>query len=88
MRTALLLTALLLLDGCVLFRKDPTGCEAVADRDPAVVDYEAKNASTDNYIRNHYDDYRLARLAAVQKCERERGIIPPGGGVQPYRAPR
>ena len=84
----LLLAAALLLNGCVLFRSDPTGCERVADNDPAVRDYESKEASFNGYIRNHLDDYRIARLIAVQKCERERGMIPQGGGVQPYRAPR
>ena len=79
--------ALLMLNGCILFRSDPTGCEAVADRDPAVADYQAKAASAPQYIGNHLDDYRIARLRAVQKCERERGVIPPGGGVAPYRAP-
>ena len=87
MRSALLL-ALLALNGCILFRSDPTGCQAVADRDPAVRDFEAKNASFTAYIRNHEDDYKEARRLAVLKCERERGIIPQGGGVQPVRVPR
>ena len=88
MMRPVLLAAMLVLNGCALFRSDPTGCEAVADRDPAVRDYQSKEASFNGYIRNHEDDYRIARLLAVQKCERERGLIPQGGGVAPYRAPR
>ena len=85
---AVLLALALSLGGCALVRRDPSGCEAVADRDPAVKDYEAKEAGFNGYIRNHIDDYREARRLAVLKCERERGVIPPGGGVQPYRAPK
>lgn len=82
------LAALLLLGGCAIFRKDPTGCERVADVDPAVRDYTAKEASFNGYIRNHLDDYQEARRQAVLKCERDKGLIPPGGGVQPYRTPK
>ena len=77
-----------LIGGCTLFRSDPTGCEAVADHDPAVEDYIAKGAGNQEYLRNHKEDYDLARLRAVQACERGRGIIRPGGGVEVGRTPR
>lgn len=77
-----------LLGGCVLFRADPTGCEAVADRDPIVKEFLAKGAGTLEYLRNHDDEYKLARNAALQRCERDRGVIPAGGGVEPYKRPK
>ena len=77
-----------MLGGCGLFRSDPTGCEAVADHDPAVEDYTAKGAGNPQFVRNHKDDLDLARLRAVQACERGRGIMRPGGGVEVTRPPR
>lgn len=88
MKAAFWVAGLVLLNGCAPFRSDPTGCEAAADRDPDVSRFQAIAASSPQYIRDHEEDFKIARASALRKCQQQRGIVAPGGGVEPYRRPK
>jgi hypothetical protein len=67
--------------------KIPDFCEQQVYADPAVRDEIMKGAGSDNYRDNHQVELAYAKLDAVNRCLRQRGLLPPGGGVEQPRRP-
>ena len=60
----------------------PTVCDQQVYADPAVKDEIMKGAGSDFYRNNHQPELAYAKLDAVNKCLRQHGLAPQGGGVE------
>ena len=62
--------------------KIPPVCEQQVYADPAVKDEIMKGAGSDYYRDNHQSELAYAKVDALNRCLRQRGLAPPGGGVE------
>ncbi len=90
MRRTLWLALPLLLAGCGAFDSGPQvsippQCEGQVYADPTVRSMIADGAGSDGYRLTHLNALKYAKMDAVQRCLQQKGLLPPGGGVQ--RAP-
>ncbi len=81
------LAVLATLAGCSTFDTAPAAnipsqCEAQVFADPTVKDLIAKSAGSDFYARNHEDELKFAKADAAHRCLQQKGLLPPGGGVE------
>jgi hypothetical protein len=65
----------------------PDFCEQQVYADPAVRDEIMKGAGSDYYRNTHEADLVYAKLDAVNRCLRQKGLLPTGGGVERPRRP-
>jgi hypothetical protein len=84
------LVVLAALAGCTPDRPLPKAeipdfCDQSVYADPAVKDEIMKGAGSDGYRTYHQADLAYAKQDALNRCLRQRGMLPQGGGVE---APR
>lgn len=85
MRMAWLFAALPLLAGCgtgYVAEKEPEApsvCEREANQNPAVKELMMKMAGQQYWRGIHQEDLVVARREALQKCLRQKGLMPAGG---------
>ncbi len=77
----------LLLAGCGTFNTGPRvdiprQCEQQVYADPTVKDMIAKGAGSDGYRLTHENALKYAKIDASNRCLQQKGLLPPGGGVQ------
>ncbi len=89
MRRMLLLPPLLLA-GCGTFNTGPRvdippQCEQAFYADPAVRDIIAKGAGSDGYRLTNENTLKYAKIDAAHRCMQQKGLLPPGGGVERQR---
>ncbi len=63
----------------------PPGCERAADDDPAVRELTMKMAGASWWRHNYQDEMIALRREALLRCLRQKGLIQPGGGVEPVK---
>ena len=77
----------LLLAGCGTFNTGPVvnvppQCEQQVYADPTVKEMIAKGAGSDGYRLTHENQLKYAKIDAAHRCMQQKGLAPPGGGVQ------
>ena len=77
----------LALGGCGSFDTGPQvnippQCEHDVYADATVRDMIAKGAGSDGYRLTHENALKYAKLDAVNRCLRQGGVLPLGGGVE------
>ena len=60
----------------------PAVCEDQVYADPVVKDLIMKGAGSDSYRESHIDQLKYAKVDAARRCQQQKGLIPPGGGVE------
>lgn len=60
----------------------PAVCEDQVYQDPVVKDLIAKSAGSETYRLAHVDQLKYAKMDAARRCEQQKGLVPPGGGVE------
>jgi hypothetical protein len=65
--------------------KIPPVCEQQVYADPAVKDELMKGAGSDFYRSTHPATLAYAKLDALNRCLRQRGLAPLGGGIEQPR---
>ena len=66
--------------------KIPPVCEDQVYADPKVKDLIMRGAGNDTLRRNTEDQLRYAKLDAAHRCMQQKGLLPPGGGVERPRS--
>ena len=77
------------LSGCITdtapFAPIPAACEDQVYADPVVKDIILKGTGSDYYRRSHDEQLKYAKIDAAHRCMQQKGLAPPGGGVQRQR---
>jgi hypothetical protein len=79
---------LLALAACGPSRPDPLDapipavCEDQVYADPVVKDLIMKGAGTEYFRINHVNQLKAAKQDASLRCQQQKGLAPPGGGVE------
>ena len=60
----------------------PSQCDAQVFADPKVKELLAESAGSDFFARNHEDELKYAKADAAHRCLQQKGLLPPGGGVE------
>ena len=63
----------------------PSVCESQVYADPKVKDLIMRGAGSDSLRRNTEDQLRYAKMDAAHRCMQQKGLTPPGGGVERQR---
>jgi hypothetical protein len=92
MRTIGALVVLTALGGCDMFNFShfdqapaapiPSICDEQVYADPHVKDLLLKSAGSPSFARQHEDELKYAKVDAAHRCMQQKGILPPGGGVE------
>jgi hypothetical protein len=90
MRVRICLPLLAGLAGCGTFDTGPkfsipAVCEDQVYADPTVKDLILKGAGSPSFQRNHENELAYAKSDAAHRCMQQKGLLPPGGGVQRQR---
>ena len=60
----------------------PAQCESQVYADPHVKDLLMKSAGSETFAREHEDEMKYAKIDAAHRCMQQKGLAPPGGGVE------
>ena len=60
----------------------PPQCEAQVYADPHVKDLLMKSAGSESFAMNHVEEMKYAKIDAAHRCMQQKGLAPPGGGVE------
>ena len=60
----------------------PSVCEDQVYADPVVKDLILKGSGSDYYRMTHEEQLKYAKIDAARRCMQQKGLAPPGGGVQ------
>ncbi len=63
----------------------PAACEDQVYADPVVKDLILKGSGSDTYRAGHQEQLKYAKVDAAHRCMQQKGLLPPGGGVQRQR---
>ncbi len=63
----------------------PPACEGQVYADPKVKELIVRGMGSDNLRRNTEEQLRNAKLDAARRCMQQKGLAPPGGGVERRR---
>ena len=60
----------------------PPQCEAQVYADPHVKDLLMKSAGSEVFASDHIEEMKYAKIDAAHRCMQQKGLAPPGGGVE------
>ncbi len=60
----------------------PAVCERQVYDDPVVKDLILKGAGSENFRLENTERLKYAKIDASRRCLQQKGLLPPGGGVQ------
>ena len=60
----------------------PAQCEAQVYADPHVKDLLMKSAGSEVFASEHVEEMKYAKIDAAHRCMQQKGLVPPGGGVE------